>query len=288
MSKIKKALRLIEEYKEFFTDNFLANDDFQVWLAKKPKMTFYEFQLCIWQQNADNSKLYFLLKNSPKLLSIILSKTVKAEIRDWYSTNALARSERAERLQNNLITKLDNICEKYKAHLHKTIDQTIKKIEPKPVVTDFKSLHNSFNPHTSMNSPYHVSVLINELSSHPENKSEPLAEAAQEQYRAKAILAKYKVVVQLQHTLKGEETAKQKLSIFNQIFHAPKNKTILYQANDPLGIRFLKAIGHLLTFGLVSKFSKGTFKFWETKSHTFSHELHDHLLTFNQPKLGLC
>lgn len=287
MSKIKKALGLIEEYQEFFTENFITNEEFQIWLAKKSKMTFYYFQLCIWQQNADKNRLYYLLKNSPNLLNIILSKTVKIEIEDYYSNNVLASSERVERLQKNLITKLDTICEKYKQHLHKTIVQTIKKIESKPVVMDFTTLLKSFNPHISLSMPFQVSVLINTFNN-TENKDKKLAEADNERYRSKAVLGKYKVVVQLQHTIRGDGSTKKKLMLFNQIFNEPKNKSTLYQANDPLGIRFLKAIGHLLTFGLVSKINKGTFKFWQAMSHVYSDEIHDHLATFEQPKLGLC
>jgi hypothetical protein len=53
------------------------------------------------------------------------------------------------------------------------------------------------------------------------------------------------------------------------------NKAILSDHRDPIGLRILANIGHVLTLGIVSKLTKGTFAFWKAHGEVVAEEIEE-------------
>lgn len=84
--------------------------------------------------------------------------------------------------------------------------------------------------------------------------------------RIKGEVNRYNKVQELYNTLTDDNNLpEEKVKNFVREFEKPITQQILTKNYDSAGWRFIKNIGHILTFGIVSKFTKGTFRFWKTE-----------------------
>lgn len=70
---------------------------------------------------------------------------------------------------------------------------------------------------------------------------------------------------QLLGHLRTQKNDAKKIKDFKEGFEHPETKQVFAAHNDTPTKRFFASIGHILTFGLVSKVTRGTFCFWKPK-----------------------
>lgn len=84
-------------------------------------------------------------------------------------------------------------------------------------------------------------------------------------------LSKYKLVQEMSAllTASGDATDEQRLAQFREKL-TPENKSLLGDRRDSnWGLWFLEQIMHVLTLGVYSKVTKGTFQFWKSHGESF-------------------
>ncbi len=92
-------------------------------------------------------------------------------------------------------------------------------------------------------------------------------------------IAKYNKIQQLFNDLKNQNNMPQeKIANFAIDFEQKDTQNILTKNYDSAGLRFLKNVGHILTFGIISKISKGTFCFWKSKEQLMIQRMNKDLM----------
>ncbi len=75
----------------------------------------------------------------------------------------------------------------------------------------------------------------------------------------------------IEEDVSGAKTNVERLKAFTRLL-TPENKKIISAHRDSAGIRFLAKVAHILTFGIISKLTKGTFAFWKSHGEAFSEQ----------------
>ena len=148
-------------------------------------------------------------------------------------------------------TDLNTYCETYKIHLENEMVRLLKKDNPKlkdgnkkirTVITEKKENCGLYGP------PYQFHS--NEFS---------------------LLKKKHNAVVSLQETLKTKKDDKGKIEDFRATLS--KERETLEKQRDSAAKRFLKGVAHILSGGIVSKLSKGSFCFWKSHGKVFAEKV---------------
>lgn len=276
MSKIKKALKRLRDNHEFFADPSMSLEIYDKWGSKQPLAIRYEYQFAITGSEFDEQRLHHLLKSNKSLVNIILHKNIPAQMEQWYAKNPEELAQKNQRLQNQKFQTLNKLCIDYKEHLHQIIESELKVLTAKIPAIPFEKLHRKFNPELNQavlpiqpKAEITPELLAEDRTKLPHNCNKNLLVA----------LDKFRLVNALHQTLKVEQPIQQMIEQFERTFNKPQSQTILDTHRDSKGIRFLKAVGHILTLGVVSKIKHNTFKFWECKSKVFANAAQDKVET---------
>lgn len=276
MSKIKKALKQLRENREFFASPSMFLAIYDKWISKQPLAMRYEYQFAIAGSDFDKERLQRLLISNKALVNIILHKKIPAQMEQWYARNPEELAQRNERLQIQKFETLNKLCVDYKQHLHQIIESELKELTVNTPAIPFDKLHRKFNPELNQailpiqpKAEITSELLAEDRTKLPHNCNKNLLIA----------LVKFRLVNALHQTLKGEHLIQQKIEKFERTFNKPQSQEILDTHRDSKGIRFLKAVGHILTLGVVSKIKHNTFKFWQCKSKIFANAAQDKIET---------
>jgi len=271
MSKIKKAINKIANNIEFFNSPSMILEMLDTWGSKQPRAVMYEYQFAVAGTRIDTERLRILLKDNKTLVNTVL-KIKSCDIEQWYFNNLDELQLNQQRLQLNKIATLTKICGDYKQYLHDVIETKFKKIKASPPPINFKTLHDSFKPSANQ-ADYGQQA---ERKSIPDTFLQGEAKTPiNKNYTLDIALNKFRTVHTLHFILQGQDHPQRKIEKFEQVFHAPRNQAVLNTHRDSTGLRFLKNIGHVLTFGIVSKIKHNTFKFWKARSQVLANTIQE-------------
>lgn len=267
MSKIKKALKRLRDNHEFFADTSMSLEIYDKWGSKQPLAIRYEYQFAIAGSEFDEERLQRLIKSNKSLVNIILHKNIPAQMEQWYSKNPEELAQRNQRLQAQKVETLKKLCVSYKQHLHQIIEGELKSLIVKIPAIPFEKLHRALQPDSNSSTLFTQEKI--ELT--PQLVAEDRTKLPHDNNQNLIVaLDKFRLVNTLHQTLKCDQPIQKKLEQFERTFNKPQSQAILDTHRDSKGIRFLKAVGHILTLGIVSKIKNNTFKFWECKSKVFA------------------
>jgi hypothetical protein len=91
------------------------------------------------------------------------------------------------------------------------------------------------------------------------------------------VIEKYKIATQMKVALNNEKYPDENSRIEACIdVLTPKNKDVLKERRDSnKGVQFLENVLHVLSLGIYSKFTKGTFKFWQAHGEAFDENVNN-------------
>lgn len=172
------------------------------------------------------------------------------------------------------LSLLISTCETYQRHLEMAINRLVHDM-PKDVVETYQ-VNNKLNipalvhqMGTGFNLYQHgnVSDKYRWEEQHSSEKHPELTTA----------LKKYRIVDNMRKQLTDEKTADpgQRIENMTKVL-TPKNQEILKSRRDSSsGMKFLEKVFNILTLGVYSKISKGTFAFWKSHGEAFAQKVSD-------------
>ncbi|MBN9227825.1 MULTISPECIES: hypothetical protein [Legionella] len=171
------------------------------------------------------------------------------------------------------IERLNILCDKYKRHLEEALISYVKDM-PKDVINYYTNKEGNIDINKIIEQANTGRSLYWPANVQKYQWTTPSWQLHPELY---LVLNKYKIVNQMKDALNNPSVPDEDLRIkacTNVL--TEKNKDTLRERRDSnKGVQFLENVLHVLSLGIYSKVTKGTFKFWQSHGEALSENIEE-------------